>query len=119
MGLYRYILPMFLMILSTNMFLTKAEQTKDKEDERDEDLTIMNDAMRHSIFTYMECKMLFTLDKGVCKEFKRLTGANNANNPTAIEGVLIFCHAIHTTIMKHKCDKKMSSISEAFLEAIH
>merc|ERR1712098_61189 len=36
MALYRYLVPMFLIILSTSIILTKAEKTKDQEDEREE-----------------------------------------------------------------------------------
>merc|ERR1712243_252018 len=75
MGLCRYMLPMFLMILSTNIFLTMAEQIKDMEEEREENwhsgTNILKRAMVRSLSfgKQTKCLIFHMLHSKFCKNY--------------------------------------------------
>merc|ERR1711962_1401282 len=71
MGLHRYMLLMFLMILSTNIFQTEAEQTKDKEDEREKNLDRDSNIMKNAK-DGPECNTLAILGGIFCHNFKNI-----------------------------------------------
>merc|ERR1711962_479619 len=86
MALYRHLLSMFLIILSTNVFLTKAEKTKDQEEEREEKWNpdnIMEKAMdRFSLNSVCTIPIFFTFV--FCPSFKRVIESLNESSNESI-----------------------------------
>merc|ERR1712126_143091 len=110
MGLFRYPLPMFLLILSTNMFLSKAEQSMDKEDERKENLVLGTNILEKDMDrlfdmlnerTAMCNVMLKILGDDFCKNFIRMSNDPNPEHQKVAQKVAHnYCNAMKATRQK-------------------
>merc|ERR1712098_493443 len=110
MGLYRYIIPMFLIILSTNIILTKEEETRDQEDVRQGVVPSgfgppgfgpsgFGSGLAKNKNVGTECDVVnFFLDT-FCNVFTEQTFKKKKN----VEGALSFCNAMISTSAKISC----------------
>merc|ERR1712098_62111 len=74
MDLYRYMMPMFLIILCCNIFPTKEEKTKEQEHEREENLNLGSNIQEKEMDRQIRplspgksCSIFFTFDQYFCK----------------------------------------------------
>merc|ERR1712126_251528 len=104
MDLCRYLPPLFLMFLSTNMFLTKAEQSKDNEDDRELGTNIMERAMDRSPAKQIQCHILSTLEEDFCQHFKAITARIDLTMDTVAKA---YCQAMKST-KEQLCSKPKS-----------
>merc|ERR1711962_547284 len=102
MALSRYVVTMFLIIISTNVILTKAEETKDQEDEREEKWNpenIMERVMDRSSSS-VECRIVRLFSKIFCPKFKNEIYSQPTTDPTT---AIVFCEGM-LLLGKDYCD---------------